>query len=57
MNFIYAGENERPVRAWNFRPTKFGGLGLVEASVKARALLLRNLIKMSESKDDARQMY
>ena len=22
MNFIYAGENERPVRALNFRPTK-----------------------------------
>ena len=43
MNFIYAGENERPVRALNFRPIKFGGLGLVEVSMKARALLLKTI--------------
>ena len=29
MRFIYAGENERPVRIMNFRDTSAGGLGLI----------------------------
>ena len=29
LDFIYSGENERPVRALNFRPTELGGLGLI----------------------------
>ena len=29
LNFIWAGQNERPVRALNFRSKELGGLGLV----------------------------
>ena len=57
MNFIYAGENERPVRALNFRPVKFGGLGLVEVSMKARALLLKNMLKKSDNNEDIPKKY
>ena len=45
MKFLYAGENERPVRAMNFRSREKGGLGLIEPSVKASALLIRSMIK------------
>ena len=57
MNFIYAGENERPVRALNYRPVKYGGLGLVEVSIKAKSLLLRNMFKQVENKEEIRQTY
>ena len=45
MDFIYNGENERPVRAINFRPKKLGGLGLTHPVIKARALLVKNMYK------------
>ena len=45
MKFLYSGENERPVRSLNFRSTDRGGLGLIDPSVKASALLTRNMIK------------
>ena len=57
MNFIYAGENERPVRALNYRPTKVGGLGLVEVSMKARALLMKNMIKQCGNRGDIQNKY
>ena len=45
LNFIYAGENERPVRVLNFRDKVRGGLGLIEPEIKAKALLGRNMYK------------
>ena len=45
LDFIYAGENERPVRAINFRDSKEGGLGLIEPVTKAKALLVKNMMK------------
>merc|ERR1719481_1093602 len=45
LNFIYAGENERPVRVLNFRDKARGGLGLIEPEIKAKALLGRNMYK------------
>ena len=43
LNFIYSGENERPVRSLNFREKERGGLGLVDPEIKAKALLGRNM--------------
>ena len=43
LDFIYAGENERPVRSLNFRPTKLGGLGLTHPKIKAKAFLIKNM--------------
>ena len=43
LKFIYAGENERPVRPINFRDKKIGGLGLVNPFIKAKALLIKNM--------------
>ena len=37
LKFMYAGENERPVRVLNFRDGAIGGLHLVNPIVKARA--------------------
>ena len=51
MNFIYAGENERPVRPLNFRPKHLGGLGLVEASIKANALLIKSMISQRKEQE------
>ena len=45
MDFIYSGENERPVKAINFRPKQLGGLGLTHPVIKARALLVKNMYK------------
>ena len=45
MEFIYSGENERPVKAINFRPKQLGGLGLTHPVIKARALLVKNMYK------------
>ena len=45
LNFIYAGENERPIRALNFRNTSNGGMGLINPVIKARALLIKNMNK------------
>ena len=42
LSFIFAGENERPVRVVNFRPKEWGGLGLIHPTIKAKALLIRN---------------
>ena len=41
LDFIYSGENERPVRAINFRPKEQGGLGLINPIWKARAFLVK----------------
>ena len=43
MGFIYAGENERPVRPLNFRSKDLGGIGLINPIVKAKALLIKNM--------------
>ena len=43
LDFIYAGENERPVRSLNFRPTELGGLGLTHPKIKAKAFLIKNM--------------
>ena len=37
--FIYAGQNEKPIRPLNFRSVKLGGIGLINPIVKAKALL------------------
>ena len=41
LDFIYAGENEKPVRPLNFRDKLSGGLGLINPIVKAKALLIK----------------
>ena len=51
LGFIYAGENERPIRPLNFRGKSIGGLGLINPVVKAQALLLRNVYKEFINKD------
>ena len=43
IDFIYAGENEKPIRPLNFRNTLSGGLGLINPNVKAKALLIKNM--------------
>ena len=45
LNFIWAGQNERPVNALNFRPKELGGLGLMCPEIKGRSLLLKNMAK------------
>ena len=45
MAFIYGGENERPVRALNFRDKDQGGLGLICPILKAKAFLVKNMMK------------
>ena len=45
LNFIYAGENERPVRVMNFRHKSSGGLGLVDPNLKCMALLIRTRLR------------
>ena len=37
IDFIYAGENEKPIRPLNFRNTSNGGLGLTNPIVKSKA--------------------
>ena len=51
FDFIYAGENERPVRALNFRDKSLGGLGLINPLIKAKALLMKNMIKEFKNYD------
>ena len=43
LRFIYAGENERPVRAVNFRGKELGGLGLINPVIKAKAFLIKSM--------------
>ena len=43
LEFIYAGENERPIRPLNFRNKLFGGLGLIHPKIKAKAFLIKNM--------------
>ena len=50
LDFIYSGENERPVRAVNFRPKELGGLGLINPIWKARAFMVKNMFIEAESK-------
>ena len=45
LNFIWAGQNERPVRALNFRAKCLGGLGLMCPNTKSKALLIKNMFK------------
>ena len=45
LNFIWAGQNERPVRALNFRAKYLGGLGLMCPSTKSKAFLIKNMFK------------
>lgn len=44
LEFIWAGENERPIRALNFRSKEQGGLGLVEPFLKSKAFLVKNML-------------
>ena len=43
--FLHHGQNEKPVKALNYRQTSEGGLGLVSAKTKAKALLVKNVLK------------
>ena len=45
LKFIYAGENERPIRLVNFRRISEGGIGLIEPKLKAKALLCKSVLK------------
>ena len=45
LAFIYAGENERPIRPLNFRDKMIGGLGLINPIFKAKAMLLKNMYR------------
>ena len=45
LDFIFAGENEKPVRPLNFRDKQLGGLGLINPSVKSKAFLIKNMFK------------
>ena len=44
LGFIYSGENERPVRALNFRPKKFGGLGLIHPFIESKSFLIKSML-------------
>ena len=44
LDFIYAGENEKPVRPLNFRSKALGGIGLINPIIKARALFTKKFI-------------
>ena len=44
-DFVYVGENERPVQAVVYRTKEYGGLGLTCPMTKARAFILRNTMK------------
>ena len=50
LDFIYSGENERPVRAINFRPKELGGLRLINPIWKARAFIVKGMFKEAERK-------
>ena len=57
LNFIYAGENERPVRPLNYRESHMGGLGLLNPIIKARALLIKNMFReFNELKDSFQEI-
>ena len=56
-DFIYAGENERPVQAVVYRPTEYGGLGLTCPMTKARAFILRNTMKVWKRRDENDKEY
>ena len=43
LEFIYAGENEKPIRPLNFRNKCLGGLGLIHPKIKAKAFLIKNM--------------
>ena len=45
LKFVYAGENERPVRAVNFRKRELGGIGLIDPIIKCKALLVKTMYK------------
>ena len=45
LNYVYSGENERPVRALNFRSREAGGLGLMNPTLKCRAFMLKSMNK------------
>ena len=57
MNFIYAGENERPIRPLNFRPKQLGGLGLMDINVKAKSLLIKSMLRQRNKDQDIKSMY
>ena len=61
LNFIWAGQNERPVRALNFRGKDQGGLGLMCPSTKSKALLIKNMFKdyliLGNSPDNINGLY
>ena len=61
LNFIWAGQNERPIRALNFRAKNLGGLGLMCPSTKSRALLIKSMFKdyllLGNSLDRADKLY
>ena len=61
FNLMYSGENERPVRALNFRNKDKGGLGLIDPKTKADALMVKTMYKewMKGKKDirDIKNMY
>ena len=45
LEFIYAGENEKPIRPLNFRHPSQGGIGLINPIIKAKALLVKNMYR------------
>ena len=51
-DFIYAGENEKPIRPLNFRNSASGRLGLINPNVKAKALLIKNMNRDESSESE-----
>ena len=49
--FIFAGENERPVRALCYRPKEMGGLSLICVDNKSKTLLIKNMIKEKDENE------
>ena len=49
--FIYAGQNERPVRALFYRPKEVGGLQLICVSTKARSFMVKSMAREREDMD------
>ena len=51
-NFIFAGENERPVRAICYRPSEMAGLNLTCVVNKSRTFMVKNMFIEIEENDE-----
>lgn len=53
LKFIYAGQNERPLKTVQFRKIAEGGIGLCEPEIKAKSLLYKSVLKEIRSRSIA----